>query len=254
MSGARHDLGSQSTRPRTSAPILAGDAIPRHFSSDWRTVEAAVRITSGIARPTTYAVDAGDRTGGDGQGRLSWRPLLFDYAETACASSAVVLLGNIVPEHLRRRAASLLFVSLEHALKASSARWCAQLLPPFTTLKLISPAARSGVTLSEGFSHFITSMTAPVASGWSGCRVGLAPTGKAPPFHGARHNRTHAPLHEDWCRSLSSLIPQAFFSFFAYCFCTVWSQFGKFHAFRCSFVPASSFRIALSASAGSRCR
>jgi hypothetical protein len=33
-------------------------------------------------------------------------------------------------------------------------------------------------TLSEGFSHFVTSMTAPVASGWSGCRVGLAPTGK----------------------------------------------------------------------------
>src|ERR1700730_13879634 len=31
---------------------------------------------------------------------------------------------------------------------------------------------------SEGFSHFVTSMTAPVASGWSGCRVGLAPTGK----------------------------------------------------------------------------
>ena len=27
---------------------------------------------------------------------------------------------------------------------------------------------------TEGFSHFVTSMTAPVASGWSGCRVGLA--------------------------------------------------------------------------------
>jgi hypothetical protein len=33
-------------------------------------------------------------------------------------------------------------------------------------------------THSEGFSHFVTSMTAPVASGWSGCRAGLAPTGK----------------------------------------------------------------------------
>src|SRR5712664_609237 len=33
-------------------------------------------------------------------------------------------------------------------------------------------------TLTEGFSHFVTSMPAPVASGWSGCRVGLAPTGK----------------------------------------------------------------------------
>jgi hypothetical protein len=31
---------------------------------------------------------------------------------------------------------------------------------------------------TEGFNHFVTSMTAPVASGWSGCRVGLAPTGK----------------------------------------------------------------------------
>jgi hypothetical protein len=33
-------------------------------------------------------------------------------------------------------------------------------------------------TLTEGFSHFVASMTAPVASGWSGCRVGLTPTGK----------------------------------------------------------------------------
>jgi hypothetical protein len=33
-------------------------------------------------------------------------------------------------------------------------------------------------TLIEGFSHFVTSMTAPIASDWSGCRVGLAPTGK----------------------------------------------------------------------------
>src|SRR5438105_13655926 len=33
-------------------------------------------------------------------------------------------------------------------------------------------------TLSEGFSHFVTSIAAPVASGWSGCRVGLTPTGK----------------------------------------------------------------------------
>ena len=45
-------------------------------------------------------------------------------------------------------------------------------------------------TLTRGFSHFVTSMTAPVASGWSGCRVGLAPTGKAPPYHGAHPTRT----------------------------------------------------------------
>jgi len=32
--------------------------------------------------------------------------------------------------------------------------------------------------LSRGFSHFVASMTAPVASGWSGCRVGFSSTGK----------------------------------------------------------------------------
>jgi len=36
-----------------------------------------------------------------------------------------------------------------------------------------------------GFNHFVASIVAPVASGWSGCRVGLSPTGKTPPFHGA---------------------------------------------------------------------
>src|SRR6516162_10221563 len=33
-------------------------------------------------------------------------------------------------------------------------------------------------THSEGFSHFVTSIAAPAASGWSDGRVGLAPTGK----------------------------------------------------------------------------
>src|ERR1700684_1809036 len=33
-------------------------------------------------------------------------------------------------------------------------------------------------THSEGFSQFVTSVAAPVASGWSVCRVGLTPTGK----------------------------------------------------------------------------
>jgi hypothetical protein len=45
------------------------------------------------------------------------------------------------------------------------------------------------VRLIEGFSHFVTSVTAPIASGWSGCRVGLAPTGKRP-FHGAHPTET----------------------------------------------------------------
>jgi hypothetical protein len=35
---------------------------------------------------------------------------------------------------------------------------------------------------TEGFNRFVTSTIAPVASGWSGCRVGLAPTGKSAAF------------------------------------------------------------------------
>src|SRR5271169_2469684 len=38
--------------------------------------------------------------------------------------------------------------------------------------------------------HFVSSMPAPVASGWSDCRVGLAPAGKAPLCHGARGHAT----------------------------------------------------------------
>src|SRR5436309_6376466 len=41
--------------------------------------------------------------------------------------------------------------------------------------------------LPEGFSHLVASMTAPVASGWSGCRVGLAPTGKRRLFTAHTH-------------------------------------------------------------------
>src|ERR1017187_6170663 len=43
--------------------------------------------------------------------------------------------------------------------------------------------------ISEGFNCFVTSTVAPVASGWSICRVGVSPTGIASPFHGARQNR-----------------------------------------------------------------
>jgi hypothetical protein len=53
-------------------------------------------------------------------------------------------------------------------------------------------------TLIEGFSHFVTSMTAPIASGWSGCRVDLAPTEKRRLFHGARQKRTlYRPSTDD---------------------------------------------------------
>ena len=44
-------------------------------------------------------------------------------------------------------------------------------------------------TLSEGFSHFVTSIAAPVASGWSRCRVGFAPTGKRRLFTAHAKNR-----------------------------------------------------------------
>src|SRR6202795_3094716 len=61
-------------------------------------------------------------------------------------------------------------------------------------------------TLTRCFSHFVTSMTAPVASGWSVCRVGLAPTGKrrlvtahTPYGHGRvtrdRREMTHTGSH-----------------------------------------------------------
>jgi len=45
-------------------------------------------------------------------------------------------------------------------------------------------------SFTEGFNRFVTSTVAPVASGWSSCRVGFSPTGKAPPFHGAPAKRT----------------------------------------------------------------
>ena len=47
-------------------------------------------------------------------------------------------------------------------------------------------------TLIEGFSHFVTSMTAPIASGWSGLPGGACTHWKAPPLHGARHKRSLA--------------------------------------------------------------
>jgi hypothetical protein len=43
---------------------------------------------------------------------------------------------------------------------------------------------------TEGFSHFVTSMTAPVASGWSGWPGGACTHWKAPPCHGAHVKRS----------------------------------------------------------------
>lgn len=55
--------------------------------------------------------------------------------------------------------------------------------------------------LSEGFSHFVTSMTAPVASGWSGWPGGICTHWKAPPCHGARCKPTCRIIAE-WAQSL----------------------------------------------------
>jgi hypothetical protein len=50
----------------------------------------------------------------------------------------------------------------------------------FTDVTACTLAKSPNVTLyTRGFSHFVTSMTAPIASGWSeNCRVRLSPTGK----------------------------------------------------------------------------
>src|SRR5215475_4426677 len=47
-------------------------------------------------------------------------------------------------------------------------------------------------THSEGFSHFVTSIAAPVASGWSACRVGGSPTGKRRLFTAHANNGLRA--------------------------------------------------------------
>src|SRR3974390_362356 len=49
-------------------------------------------------------------------------------------------------------------------------------------------------TLIEGFSHFVTFMTAPIASGWSESPGGPRTHWKAPPFHGARRLRSFGKL------------------------------------------------------------
>src|SRR5215469_15457591 len=48
-------------------------------------------------------------------------------------------------------------------------------------------------TLIEGFSHFVTSMTAPIASGGSETPGGPCTHWKAPPYHGAHPLRSFAP-------------------------------------------------------------
>src|SRR6201985_1448680 len=45
-------------------------------------------------------------------------------------------------------------------------------------------------TPSEGFNHFVPSVAAPVASGWSVSPGGICTHWKAPPCHGAHPTRT----------------------------------------------------------------
>ena len=62
----------------------------------------------------------------------------------------------------------------------------------FTHVTACTLAGSSKMTrYIRGSSHFVTSMTAPIASGWSDSRVGLSPTGKTPPLHGARQNKRY---------------------------------------------------------------
>src|ERR1019366_3410189 len=58
---------------------------------------------------------------------------------------------------------------------------------------------------ADFFSHFVTSMTAPIASGWSGCRVGLAPTGKRRLFTAhTRNGHLRGPAERHAARNDSS--------------------------------------------------
>jgi hypothetical protein len=52
--------------------------------------------------------------------------------------------------------------------------WRGKVLPPEFVARYI-----------EGFSHFVTSMTAPITSGWSISPGGAFTHWKAPPLHGA---------------------------------------------------------------------
>src|SRR5271169_1350490 len=65
-------------------------------------------------------------------------------------------------------------------------------------------------THSEGFSYFVTSIAAPVASGWSGRRVGFAPTGKrrlvTAHTHG-RHSHSKDPPRSPRCFQVSNKCP-----------------------------------------------
>ena len=67
---------------------------------------------------------------------------------------------------------SFIEVDLHHKLLAGLPAHSLELRPAHSRRHLYV------TSYTEGFSHFVTSMTAPVASGWSVRREGLSPTGK----------------------------------------------------------------------------
>src|SRR6516162_5134016 len=60
--------------------------------------------------------------------------------------------------------------------------------------------------LIEGFSHFVTSMTAPIPSGWSESPGGPCTHWKKPPCHGA-HTRYGRPAAARWPRLRAQSLP-----------------------------------------------
>jgi hypothetical protein len=75
---------------------------------------------------------------------------------------------------------------------------------PAQTILAVHEFAEIGVVLMlfligpEGFRHFVSSMPAPVASGWSESPGGACTHWKAPPCHGAHPKRTLASLPVTW--------------------------------------------------------
>src|SRR3979490_533926 len=87
------------------------------------------------------------------------------------AASGIVVPPSIVSTTRLRKSAEYGFAIHAGLLPAGS-------LNHIRAAMGIPDSAFPGNALIEGFSHFVTSMTAPIASGWSDCRVGFSPTGE----------------------------------------------------------------------------
>ena len=89
-----------------------------------------------------------------------------------CRRFAVTLAGNNARLGADVGRYSFIAVDFHHLLLAGLPAHSLALRPAHSRRHLYV------TSYTAGFSHFVTSMTAPVASGWSVRRVGLAPTGK----------------------------------------------------------------------------